>query len=82
MDLQTACAKKESQEPVAVFFPGGGHRLSTKVGVIVDIKEKLRTGRIYRYATIRWSRPTSRGASATDVFIGRVRSIASVREGV
>ena len=77
MNLQCAQTAKNEAQQVVVGFPGIP-RYSSKCGVIVDIKQKLRSGRIRYYARVKWQTPTTRGDDESDVFLGRVQPVSRV----
>lgn len=80
MNIVEATKAKELGQQVAVLYSGARGQ-DIKSGVIVAIKKKLRSGRVWSYATVRWSTPTCRGDASSDVLVGRVRSIQRLLEG-
>lgn len=81
MTSEEAMEAKESGLRIVVLYPGIRGRRDVKSGVITEIKKKLKSGRIWSYATVEWARPTMRGETKSDVLVGRIRSVQQVLEG-
>lgn len=80
MTSAEASEAKELGKQIAVLYAGPKGK-DVKSGVIVGIKKKLRSGRIWSYATVRWQVPTRRGDAQSDVLVGRVKDIQQILEG-
>ena len=64
-------AKAEHQPIVVCHF---GSRQGRRAGVILDIKRKLRSGRVFHYAVVEWKIPPSSGQQTSDVLITHLKS--------
>lgn len=63
---------KQDRQPIVVCHFGSG--FGRRAGVIVDLKRKLRSGRVFNYAVVEWKVPPPDGRQTQEILIAHIKS--------